>query len=290
MVKLKEIIEIVKRLAAWLRVVLSVTVKLPYAKLYIVLSVVLIGLFTALTYPIELEIKKEAQSLERFLSANVIIGEMDIDYIGDSSIERLDIVFRDNDEFQVHDALLDVNILGLMMNQVLKRDYTIDGSFSINKMKYESKRFGISCTANGNVDVDMQRTPAMMKKGEMKLLLQNAVIKIPPFNLPGGLGELDIELPVIQCPAITFEIVFDESSIRVKRAAIAGKDLKGSCSGTIHRSRVFRNSTIDLNIAVDESSGVLNSYKMLLAKYITNSKLNVKIRGTVAQPSVELAQ
>ncbi|MBN1535016.1 MAG: type II secretion system protein GspN [Spirochaetes bacterium] len=290
MVQLQEIIETLKRLAAWLRRILSETVRLPYAKLYFALSVLLICIFTAISYPIELQIKKEAQNLERFLAANIIIGDMDIGYIGDSSIERLDVVFRDNTEFQVHDAIMDVNVLGLMINHILKRDYTIDGSFSMKKVRYESNRFGITCAANGNIDLVLQRSPTTMKRGDLTLLLQNAVIKLPPFNMPGGITGLDIDLPVLQCSAISFEIVFDENTIRVKRAAIAGKDLKGSCSGTIQRSRVFRNSSIDLNIAVDETSAVLDNYKMLLSKYISDNKLNVKIRGTVGQPSVELAQ
>ncbi len=290
MISFSEITGALKTGVSQVAAILKETIRLPYAKTYLAASVVLICLFTVITFPVEILIKRELQGQERLLGGNLLIGDMDIRYVGDSSIDKFDFTWNNGDELHLSDIVLDFNTLGLVFNHILKRDYRLDGSFSFTRLKYDSEKIRISGTANGNIDLRMQRNPFMMKKGDVTVLLQNAVIILPPFNLPENFGGFEIKLPPVNCPSLTIEITFDESVIRLKRAVLSGKDLRGMCSGTVSRNRFFRNSSLNLNIAIDENSGILESYKMLVAKSITDEKLNIQIKGTVGQPSIEMAR
>lgn len=279
-----------KQLTSQLAAVLKETVRLPYARVYLLLSVIFTIFFSLIMFPVEILINSQLQNLEKSAFVQITSENLDVNYLTDSTVDQFNVMFKDGDELRLTDVTLDLNLMGLMLRHLLKLDYHPDGSLAVQKLQYETEDITIRGSLNASVDLVIQRPDSRIKEGDLSLLLQNALIKIKSFTLPEQMGGLDIELPPIQCPSLNIEAAVSENSIQFKKCNISGTDLRGVLSGSIARSRMMKNSTLNLSLTVDEGSTILDKYKMLLGKYINNGKLAIQIKGTVGRPTLTFAQ
>lgn len=246
--------------------------KLPYARLYIALSIVLTLLFIILTFPYDLIIKNQLQRYESSIGRSLYIGETHFGLIRDIEIDNIVLVFFNGGELNLRDVTVDVSFLSMFFSNNIK------GELNVNNLKYESPPLSIENNLKSNFQVKWSTETGMPSDGFLDLTLQNVSVK--------GVQIKNFDIPPVRFTAIKADAKVVRNQLLIKEITFSGTDLRGNIRGTITMEKYFRNSRIDLRVEIDSTSKLLENYKILLGNVPADSDKKVKMTmtGTIANP------
>ncbi|MDY6967983.1 MAG: type II secretion system protein GspN [Spirochaetota bacterium] len=256
--------------------ILKEAVSLPYAKLYILLSIILILFFMILTFPYEALIRNSLQTLESTACRSLYIGNIDFSLTNNTNIDNISFILKNGAKlnFDDIDFNISLNPFTTLMNKNLK------GNMIIKKLGYAQKKISIDSNLESNFDLIFKSMSDFPTKGYIKLDFKRLSL--------GGLNIKGFDIPPISFSSMKIDTKITGKRIGIQDVTFSGKDINGKLNGFITPARRFKNSKIDLKIMVDPASPLLDNYKVLLGNII-NSEENIRIslRGTISNPRVD---
>lgn len=273
---IKDLQNIIKNIRKKSAKTLKEAVSLPYAKLYIFLSIILIFFFMMLTFPYEALIRNKLQTLESTVCRNLYIGNIDFSLINNTSIDNISFILKNGAKLNFDDIDLDISLnpFTTLMNKNLK------GNMAIKKLGYAQKKISLGGNLKSDFDLKFKSLSDFPAKGYLKLDLKGVSI--------GGLTIKGFDIPPVSFSSVKIDAKITGKRIGIQDVSFSGKDLNGNLKGFITPARRFQNSKIDLKIMIDPASPLLDNYKVLLGN-IMNSGDNIRItlRGTITNPRVD---
>ena len=244
------------------------TVKLPKAKLYIFLSIVLVIFFIVITFPYEILIRNQIHKLETQLGSNINIGEIDFSFWDNIFMDNISISSRDGTDIMLRNLSIDLSLNPYTL--FIKK--TIRGDIAIQGMKY----FRGEASADGIVrcqfDINMNTT-----NGFLNLDLQNVRIN--------GVVIKGFDIPPVKFTSIQAETVIDNSELKINTFTFSGIDLRGRAQGAVTIAKLMRNSKINVSVDIDKNSRILNDYRILIGNYIGHDdNLKIELSGLISRP------
>ncbi len=261
------------------------TLALPYAKTYILASIILTLLFIILLFPYGILLRNQFQKLDKKYVSSIYVGNIDVSLIDVTFIESIHTVLKNRDELEMENITLNpsINPYTLFVKNNIKTD------LEISRLNYKTTKADINLKVNGNIDLVMDSEYSMINEGSIKLIMQNALLKIPEIKIPSPMGEFPLELPEIKITSVNFESMIQNRALKIEKLVISGTDLRGSISGSLKLANIFSNSTLDLIITIDPDSKVLASYREMLTGFLDKKgKLTIPLKGTIAHPRADM--
>jgi len=267
-----------------IRNILKEAVKLPYAKIYILIAFLLTFIFVIITLPYNVFIRNSIMGLEKHLFKSVYVSDIDFNFIGDSSIDNINLTLLNDSEITLNDIRINpsLNPIKLFIMNIY------DADIGINTFKYKSEQVKLNFSINGNLYLDMDSKTGYPENGKIKLMIHNAVIVLDQFNLPDSMGGMPISMQPIRLASMIFHSEIADNKINIKSAKFSGNDLRGNIHGKISLVKMLKHSKLDLKISIDPASQALNSYKDFLTGYIKNNSLLILIKGKLSSPGIKL--
>jgi hypothetical protein len=260
-------------------------IKLPYAKLYIAGAVVMTLVFMVVTFPYDMLIRKQLKNLERTAFKAVSISEIDVGIFNTTQMNNIYILTQGGNEITVKGADFDISLLRLLIQKNIK------GTIQLTGFKYASPSTQMTFNLNGNIFIDYKSFSEMPQGGSVKIMIDNAALKITDMALPDSMGGLPITLPLIRINSITMEADISGNRVTVRNIRIFGKDLSGSITGSLTLQKNWLNTGLDLKMVLNANTPVLDSYRDFLSKYINDrNQLVLALRGSVMIPRFEFSQ
>ncbi len=273
--------EFFKRAAVKLRETLA----LPYAKTYIVLSILITAFITVMMFPYDMLLRNQLQKLEKKYVSSIYIGNIDTSLIDVTVIESLHTVFKNSNELTMGSITLNpsINPYTLFYKNNIKTD------LQISKLSYKTSNADVTLKVNGNIDVVMDSNFNMIQEGHIVLMIQNALLKIPEIKIPSPMGEFPLTLPDMKITSVNFESTIENHELKINKLNVSGQDLRGSISGSMKLANIFNNSSLNLIITIDPESKALADYKEMLTGFLDKKgKLTIPLRGTLANPRTDM--
>lgn len=252
--------------------------KLPYAKTYILLSVVLTFFLITVMFPYDVLLRQQIRRIEPALGQGVFVGDIDFNVFRDSHIDELSVVFHNRSEASLKNLSFNFsyNPFTLFMNKTLK------GRFSVQNFTYESGETSVTAVAKCLLDFRYNPSSGMPENGEIRASLNNVSIK--------GINIKGFNMAPVRFTLIDSVAVFQRDEIRVSKISFTGIDLTGEIRGSIKPSRVPGNSLLNLVIEIDTGSKLLEDYKVILGflPKPSGNKITVPVAGTLSNPKIQL--
>ncbi len=252
--------------------------RLPYARLYLALSLALTIVFLVLTFPYEVIIRNQLQKLESVIRGSIYVGEMDFSLIGDSYIDNLQISTANNVDFNMKNVSLNISVnpYTTLLNKTLK------GSILIKNFNYSSGNISISSLLNSQFELKMDQETSMPSNGFFNIDLKD--ISAKGINIKG------FDIPPVKFTSIKGNTVITNRQVMINNLSFTGNDLRGLIKGSIQLEKFFNSSRLNLRIEIDTASKILQDYKMLLSNLIDpgSERLVINITGTLYSPNVNL--
>jgi hypothetical protein len=265
---------------AWVK--FKETLTLPYAKIYIIFSVVMVVFFIIATFPYDILIRNQLKSLEKNAVDSVFVGEIEFNFIDVISINNLMIIFKSGEEVSIKDIIIDgtTNPYSLLVSNNYK------GGIQLTGIKYSSAKAGISMNMNTNFSIVIDKNTGIPIDGVIRsFIIQNASISFPDNALPSPLGFIKLERPMV-INSINADAVIKNRTLTLNGFKVFGNDIRGDISGTVQFERISGNSRLNLKIAIDPESAILSEFKELLVSFISDGKILLLVDGTLANPSL----
>ncbi len=262
---------------------LKTTVKLPYAKLYFFISLLLMLLFTIINFPYDVLLRNRLQKLDKSIVKNIYIGSIETSLVDVTSVSSIHAVLKNNDEINLKDIIINPTIdpYTLFIDKVIKSD------FQINGIKYSSKNSEVSFIISGNIDLK-RGDKTFIDSGIVKFMIQNAIVKIEEIKIPTQAGTFPISLPDIKISSINFNASLKNRELKIRKCKISGNDIRGAITGSIKIAGIFNNSVLNLKVSIDSESAVLKDYKELLSSYSdAKGRISFPVKGTIARPKID---
>jgi len=258
--------------------VLKETLSLPYAKLYVLLSVIMVSFFILITFPYEIIIRNQLQKLESSLGKELSVGNIELSLFNNSNIDSLKLILDNGTEIGCKDIDIDVS---LNPYTTIIRD-TLKGNIIIKNLKYSQKKSTFNCTLKSNFNLKFNTLTGFPSKGHLVLQLQNVHCD--------GLTIKEFDIPPVRFTSIKTNAKISGKKINIQNITLSGSDIKGSIKGSITLSKFIKNSRLNLDIKINSSSLLLENYKLLLNDMIgPDNNLKIAIKGTVAKPKIDLS-
>lgn len=259
--------------------------KLPYAKRYIALSLFLTILFAIITFPYEALIRKQLSKLEGNAVAGVSVAGLSFSVFDVAYFNNLQILFKDASQMNMRDTSINISINPFRI--FINNRYNCD--FQITGLKYTKDSTQIDCSASGNLSIKIDSKTGVPVDGFVKIMVQNAIIKIENINLGDQFGGLPLTLPGIKIPAIAFDSKITDGKMNISKMSFSGSQLKGDVTGIVTFDKFMQNSKLNLNISLDTESESISKFKDFIGKYIDKSnRLGISVEGTIANPRFSL--
>ncbi|HDP81013.1 MAG TPA: hypothetical protein ENN21_09255 [Spirochaetes bacterium] len=259
---------------------LGVLWSLPYAKTYIITSITLTFLLVVVFFPYDVLIRQQIKRIEPSISRGIYLGDFNFRMFGDSSVDELDIILRDQSGVTARNLLFNFryNPVTLLVNKNLK------GNVSIQNLSYEKGETGFSAVLKSTMDLKLSSKPGPPLIGTVDLTLSNVLLKGIIFQ---GLNIAPIKFTVIET-----SVSIDGDELKIGRIIFSGTDLSGSVSGGIRLASLFANSALNLIIEIDTRSKLLEDYKLFLSflPRPTGNRLVIPVTGTIANPGIKTQQ
>lgn len=261
------------------------TLALPYAKTYILLSILTTALITVIIFPYDMLLRNQLQNLDNKYVNSIYIGNIEASLIDVIFIESVRAILKSRDELTMGNITLNpsINPYTLFYKKNIKTD------LQVSKLNYKTPKADVTLKINGNIDVVMDSNYSMIQEGSIKLIIQNALLKIPEIKIPSPIGEFPLALPDIKISSINFESLIINREMKINKLNVSGQDLRGSVSGSIKMANIFSNSSLNLKIIIEPDSNALGEYKEMLTGFLDkNGKLSIPLTGTLAHPRADM--
>lgn len=275
--KLKQIVGAILNFFSYAKTFLKETWSLPYAKLYLALSLLMIPFFVFFTFPYEILIRNQLQKLESTIGRNIQIGLIDFSVIGDSYIDYLNISFSNGAELNLKDITFNIstNPYRLLVSKKIR------GEVQIGSFKYAKTDLSITNNFKTSFDIQLDGKTAIPTNGELSLELANASLK--------GITIKGFDIPPLKFSSIKGEGILKSRRLRIESFTFAGGDVTGEIKGSIQIEPMANASKINLFIYLNSDSRILQEYKMLLDSLVdTGGKVKIEITGNFINPNVKL--
>ncbi len=261
---------------------------LPYAKWYVASAFFLTLIFLVVTFPYGVIVKQQIMKMEGRTFQSVNIAGLNFRLFGISTGSDVSIVTRSGDELSFREVLLEANTIPLMIGALVKNSTRVKGSLALTGMKYAGRTFDCSMNINSNIDMAIDLKSNIPTDGELKLVIQNCKINTEEIHLPPNMGGLSLDLPRITFTSINLNAVVTGRKCTLRNTLFSGPDLRGNITGNIALDRNIQNSRLNLEIAVNADSSLLNSYRELLTKFISpDNMIRIPLKGTLSRPNLD---
>ncbi len=274
---LKQIVQKIAHFFSSVKAFLKETWALPYAKLYLVLSIAMVPFFVFFTFPYEILIRNQLQKLESTMGRNIQIGLIDFSVIGDSYIDYLNIAFPNGAELNLNDITfnISVNPYRLLVSKKIR------GEVQIGSFKYAKRDLSITNNLKTSFNIQFDGNTGIPTNGDLSLELANASLK--------GITIKGFDIPALKFSSIKGEGILKSRRLRIESFTFAGGDINGEIKGSIQIEPMAHASKLNLFIYLNSDSRILQEYKMLLDSIIdTGGKVKIEITGNFINPNVKL--
>jgi hypothetical protein len=272
----ESIIKILKE--AWAKI--KETMTLPYAKIYIISSILMIVFFIIVTFPYDVLIRNQLKSLEKNAVYSVFTGEIEFNFIDVISINNLMIILKSGEEVSIKEIIVDgtTNPYSLFISSSYK------GGIQITGIKYSSPKAGISMNLNTNFSVVIDKNSGIPIDGIVRsFIIQNASISFPDNTFPEPLAFIKMDHPMV-INSINADAVLRNRTLTLNSFKVFGNDIRGDISGSIQFEKIAGNSRLNLKIAIDPESALLSEFKELLSSFTIDGKILLLLEGTLSNP------
>lgn len=278
---LNKIKQIISRGYSYIKIVRA----LPHSGKYAALSLVLIIIFTVITFPYDYLIKKKLYDSEGKGFRTISMKEFDFSIIGESSAENVEIILNNGQELFLKSILINpsVNPYRLFISKRFLADFQFDG------FRYSTADTEVMMNLNGNIDVVLDKTKKIPASGEVKMLLEEGKVKLKEISIPGPMGPFPLKLEAVNIQNGIAEIDIVNGIARIRNFRLTGTDLNCNITGTVEMAERSDNSKLDLNINIDPESAALEQYKDMLNAMSGNAPLVLSVRGTLGRPDIRIA-
>ncbi len=267
-----------------LRIKFMEAIKLPYAKTYILLSLVFTVIFGIVTFPYDVILINKLKGLEKNYFKNISVGETNFGFFDIIAMNNIYLVLQSGSEITVRTADINLSLLKLLLIK------TVAGSFQFDGIKYSMGSTQIDLNLNGDASLDYKTFDDLPQAGKFNILISNSTVRIGEINLPENMGGLPLAFPVIKIKSGSLEGSISGQRIATVTLKIFG-DLNCSVAGTVALSKAFLTSRIDLKIMADANSEALKDYRDFLSKYKNErDQIVLAVSGSLANPSINFGQ
>lgn len=260
------------------KTILKETWSLPYAKLYMVLAVVMTVFFIFVTFPYEVLIRNQLQKLESTIGRNIQIGAIDFSLIGDTYIDSISITFSSGAELNLKDIALDLSINPYTL--LLKK--TVRGEINIGSFKYAKQDVAVNNTLKSEFNIKLDGKTGIPSDGELSIDLSNVSLK--------GISIKGFDIPPVRFTTIKGVASLRNRRLRIENLAFSGNDVRGEIKGSMLFEQMAAASRINIYAFINSDSRILQEYKMLLDNMMEAEagKIKIEIGGSFASPEVKL--
>lgn len=278
----KELIKsIISDLPSKIKQVTGTIYNLPHSGKYLLLSLVLLILFLIMSFPYDFLIKKKIYGLEGKSFRSIEFSGFDFSIFSETYIDNLIIVLNNSNEITCKNAIvnLTLNPVTLFINNKLKSDFQFDS------LKYSGKDFELIFNVNGNMNLTLDKQTSIPKDGPVKIIISDSNIKLNNISIPGPMGPLPLKIESVNIQSGNIDSVITNGILKFNSFKLTGSDISCDITGSIE---LTNNSRIDLIVNIDSESAVLDQYKDVLASFIKNNILSLRIKGTLAKPELAI--
>lgn len=282
---IKEIADRIKQFCLKLYSYIKTVRSLPHSGKYVLLSLLLIIIFTVITFPYDYLIKKTIFDSEGKSFRSITMKSLEFSIISESSAENVEIVLNNGNELFFRNILvnLSVNPYRLFITRRFLADFQLDNFRVISPVAE------IIMNLNGNIDITADRVKKIPASGDVKLLLEECTIRLKEISIPGPMGPFPLKFDSVNIQNGIAEIDIVNSIARIRNLKLSGTDLNCSITGTVELSERTDNSKLDLSINIDPESAALEQYKDMISIITNNGALVLAVRGTPGRPDVKIA-
>lgn len=260
------------------KVKVSETLKLPYAKFYIFLSLLLTVFFVIVTFPYEILIRNQVMKLEPVLGSSVSLGRVDFSLFNDSYIEELSLGTRAGAETTLKSITINIalNPVTTLINK------TIRGTLSIQNFNYSNRDLVIRSLVMSDFDIRLDSQSGLPKDGHIDIKCDNVYVK--------GAKIKGFSIPPVRFTAIQGKAKIINSNLVFESIKFLGSDLNGSMNGTIELNKFIATSRMNLTFIINAESRILEDYKLLLSGFQEEGSREIKIliTGRVSRPRIQM--
>ena len=258
--------------------------KLPYAKTYLALALVMTVIFGVFTFPYDMLIRKKMKDLEQTTFRTAYISEIDFSLIRTTYLNNIFLVLRSGSEISIRAADVNISFLRLLLMNDIK------GSFELTTFKYETESTKISFNMNGDIYLDYKSFNDLPKGGKINFFIENASINLGQINLPDTMGGLPLNLPPIKVSSVKAEVDISGNKINLTNIRIFGKDLNGSITGSIDMASIFWGSRLDLKLTLNADTPLLENYRDFLSRFVNDrNQLVIPVKGSLIAPRIDIS-
>lgn len=260
--------------------------RLPFFKTYMFVAIIMTIFFTIVTFPYELIVRDNIQQLEKKSLRSIIIGHMDINLIGDSYFDNVNMTLLGGDELSFKSAVLNasLNPVRLILNRHIISDILLD------KIQYSSEKVHAFANMTGNMDITLENKTGIPADGMIKALMENIIINLDKVTLPDNMGGFSLP-PSIKISSISLDCIIENKKMTIKNLLVSGSDLRGNITGSILLMPITGNSKLELMVSIDPESALLSEFKPLLKSFTDASgKISFPLKGTLSRPHPELGR
>jgi len=257
---------------------------LPHSGKYFSLTLLFFIFFLIVTFPFDFLIKKKIYEQEGKLFRSVDISGFDFSVLGETYFDNLVIVLNNSNEVSCKNSILNIalNPVTLFMKNKIKSDFQFDS------LKYTAKDFELLFNLNGNVDLTLDKQSSLPQNGYIKIIVSDSIVKLNSLSIPGPMGPLNLKIESINIQSGNIDTSVTNGIIRFNTFKLTGNDISCDISGTIELSNITNNSKLDIRINLDSESLILDQYRDILASFIKDNILTLKIKGTLGRPELSL--
>ena len=269
----------VERLRTFLKIIAAggkEAIKLPYAKFYILLAVPLTIVFLLFTFPYDLVIREQIKKLEGRVARNIFIGDMQINMLRDSYIEKIQMVFDGGAELNLMDIDCDValNPVTTLFNKTAK------GDVAVRNLTYNNGESILKAALSAIFAIKINPQTGLPSDGPIALKMRNISLK--------GITIKGFVIPPLQIPEADGNGVIKNSELTITGIRLTGPDVRGTISGTVMISRYAGGAPINLVIELDPGSAIFEEYRVLLGSIAKQNggPVRITVTGTLQNPAV----
>ncbi len=259
---------------------------LPHSGKYAALSVILIIIFTIITFPYGYLIKKMIYDNEGNGYRSVSIRELDFNITGESYAENFDAILNNGNELYCKSIILNLSLNPYRL--FIRKQYMADLQF--DGIRFSTGDTDVLMNLNGNIDLIIDASKKIPKQGELKLIIEDAKIRLNEMTIPGPMGPFPLQLDTINIQNGIAEIDIVNSVAKIRNLKLSGTDINCSITGTVELSERMDNSKLNLLINIDPDSSVLDQYKDMITLITKNGPFIISLQGTAGRPDVKIAE
>jgi len=281
----KELIIKIKQFFLKIFSYIKIVRKLPHSGKYTALAILLIIIFSVITFPYDYLIKKKLFDYEGKSFRTISLKSLEFSILSEASAESVEIVLNNGHELFFKNILINpsVNPYRLLITKRLLADFQFDN------FRFTSPDAEIMMNLNGNIDIIPDQIKKIPGSGEIKLILEECKIRLKEISISGPMGPFPLKLETVNIENGIAEIDIINGVARIRNFKLSGTDLNCSITGTIEMAERSDNSKLDLTINIDPESAALEQYKDMINIMANNSSLVLAVRGTMGRPDVKIA-